>query len=160
MDSPTLPITLRVSSARHSPLLPSAPDAAPLRGPGRIPRRHRTHEGRRNGWLSLALIASLWVLALFAPACRPLPRADIVVLNGAEPSSLDPLLVTGIEELRAVLPLFEGLTRPDPTHGRAIPGIAQSWTLSPDGRTYLFQLRTNASWSTGQPIDARDVLYS
>ncbi len=111
----------------------------------------------RLPWTGILVLA---LLSCLAAACRPLPRADLVVLNGAEPSSLDPLLVTGIEELRAVLPLFEGLTRPDPTNGRAIPGLAETWTLSPDGRTYLFQMRTNARWSTGEPIDARDIAYS
>ncbi len=92
--------------------------------------------------------------------CRPAPSADLTVLNGPEPSSLDPLLVTGIEELRAVLPLFEGLTRPDPVTARAIPGLAEHWEISPDGRVYTFRIRSNAVWSTGEPIRASDVVYS
>ncbi len=102
----------------------------------------------------------LVLTSLLLSACRPLPRADFVILNGAEPSSLDPLLVTGIEELRAVLPLFEGLTRPDPITSRALPGLAERWEISPDGRRYTFHLRTNAVWSTGDALDAADLLYS
>ncbi len=102
----------------------------------------------------------LLLVASTLAACRPLPKADLTVLNGPEPSSLDPLLVTGIEELRAVLPLFEGLTRPDPKTARAIPGLAEYWEVSPDGRVYTFHLRTNAAWSTGQPILADDVAFS
>ena len=98
--------------------------------------------------------------ALVFAACRPLPPADLVIVNGPEPASLDPLLVTGIEELRAVLPLFEGLTRPDPETSRPGPGLAERWDISPDGRTYRFFLRSNACWSTGEPIAAADVLYS
>lgn len=100
------------------------------------------------------------LLATFLAACRPLTKADLTVLNGPEPSSLDPLLVTGIEELRAVLPLFEGLTRPDPRNARPIPGIAERWDVSPDGLTYTFHLRTNAAWSTGPRIVADDVDFS
>lgn len=106
-----------------------------------------------GGWFVLLLAA--WV-----SGCRPLPRADLTVLNGADPGSLDPLLVSGIEELRAVLPLFEGLTRPDPATGEARPGLAERWELSPDRLTYTFLLRTNAVWSTGEPIRADDLLYS
>lgn len=117
--------------------------------------------GTPPGARSFRGIAGTWMLAVAClAACRPLPPADLTVLNGPEPSSLDPLLVTGIEELRAVLPLFEGLTRPDPTTARAVPGLAEGWTVSPDGRRYRFRLRTNAVWSTGEPISAEDVLYS
>jgi oligopeptide transport system substrate-binding protein len=83
-----------------------------------------------------------------------------VVLNGPDPGSLDPLLVSGIEELRAVLPLFEGLARPDPVTSQAIPALAERWDISPDRRRYTFHLRTNAVWSTGEPITSADVVYS
>lgn len=100
------------------------------------------------------------LFGLLFTACRPLPPADLTILNGPEPSSLDPLLVTGIEELRAVLPLFEGLTRPDPVTSRPRPGLAERWEISPDGRSYTFTLRTNAAWSDGTRIDASDLVYS
>jgi oligopeptide transport system substrate-binding protein len=102
----------------------------------------------------------LLALLTLLSACQPAPPADLTILNGPEPSSLDPLLVTGIEELRAVLPLFEGLTRPNPVAARPEPGLARSWEISPDGRTYLFHLRPEAAWSTGEPIRSEDVLYS
>ena len=56
--------------------------------------------------------------------------------------------------------MFEGLTRLDPKTARPIPGLAQSWDISPDGCTYTFHLRTNLVWSTGEPITADDVVYS
>ncbi|MBL9128020.1 MAG: peptide ABC transporter substrate-binding protein, partial [Verrucomicrobiales bacterium] len=107
----------------------------------------------------VVVVASLSLLASLV-GCRPLPKADLTIINGPEPSSLDPVLVTGIEELRAVLPLFEGLTRPDPRDARPVPGIAEGWEISPDGRRYVFHLRSNAHWSTGRPILAADVAYS
>src|SRR5690606_27450747 len=67
--------------------------------------------------LSRCLLALLGLFAL--SACRPLPPADLTILNGYDPSALDPLLATGIEELRALQPLFEGLTRFDPATSRA-----------------------------------------
>ncbi|MGE4182681.1 MAG: ABC transporter substrate-binding protein, partial [Limisphaerales bacterium] len=118
------------------------------------PRPRRSPHPQRTASTVLAVL--IGVLS----ACKPLPKADLTVLNGNEPSSLDPLLVTGIEELRAVLPLFEGLTRPDPQTARPLPGIAERWEISPDGRLYDFHLRTNAAWSTGRPILAEDVAYS
>ncbi len=84
----------------------------------------------------------------------------MVILNGAEPESLDPAVVTSQSDLRVVSALFEGLTRSDPRTGSPIPGLAERWEISPDGRVYTFHLRTNAVWSTGEPITASDVVYS
>jgi oligopeptide transport system substrate-binding protein len=83
-----------------------------------------------------------------------------VILNGAEPESLDPAIVTGQADMRPVLALFEGLTRYNPTNAFPMPGLAERWEISPDGRVYLFHLRSNLVWSTGEPITAQDVVYS
>ncbi len=88
------------------------------------------------------------------------PRADIVILNGAEPESLDPAIATGQPDLRIITALFEGLTRLNPKTATPIPALAQTWDISPDGTVYTFHLRTNAVWSTGEPITAEDVVYS
>jgi oligopeptide transport system substrate-binding protein len=87
------------------------------------------------------------------------PRADLVVLNGAEPESIDPAVITGQIEERVVLSLFEGLTRFTQS-GIPEPGCAQSWDVSPDGKTYTFKLRSTAKWSNGQPVTANDFVQS
>ena len=38
--------------------------------------------------------------------------------------------------------------------------MAERWDVSPDGKVYTFHLRTNATWSTGEPITSADVAYS
>lgn len=101
------------------------------------------------------------MLALLLTACAPsLPPADLTIINGAEPESLDPALALSIEDLRVTMPLFEGLTRNDPVTARPVPGLAERWEISADGREYTFFLRTNAVWSTGEPITAHDVAWS
>jgi len=100
-------------------------------------------------------------LLLSVSACsRHEPPADVTILNGAEPESLDPAIITGQPDSRVVLGMFEGLTRPDAKTARPIPGLAESWEISPDGKIYTFHLRTNLVWSTGEPIRADDVVYS
>jgi peptide/nickel transport system substrate-binding protein len=40
------------------------------------------------------------------------------------------------------------------------PGLAESWTNSPDGKTWTFKLRKNLRWSDGQPLTADDVVFT
>lgn len=107
----------------------------------------------------LALFATL-LFGLIPSGCRPRPPADLVLHNGREPETIDPHILTGQADGRIGSALFEGLTRFDPVTGNAIAGLAESWSHSPDGKTYTFTLRTNAAWSTGQPITAEDVVWS
>ena len=99
--------------------------------------------------------------ALLAPVgCRPREHwADLVFINGAEPETLDPALITGQPEGRIVNALFEGLLRFD-RHGRSGPGVASSWEISPDGLTYTFHLRPEARWSDGRRVTAREFVDS
>ena len=40
------------------------------------------------------------------------------------------------------------------------PAIAKSKTVSEDGKTYTFEIRKNAKWSNGDPVKAKDFVYS
>jgi oligopeptide transport system substrate-binding protein len=103
------------------------------------------------------LLLSVFVLS----ACvHREPPADVTVINGTEPESLDPHIVTGIPEMRLVKALFDGLVKLDPREARPVPALAERWDVSPDGRVYTFHLRPHAVWSTGDPITSADVLWS
>lgn len=101
-----------------------------------------------------AFFFSLWLLTLVSGCGRFHDPAELTFVNGVEPESLDPGIVTGQPEGRLCFALFEGLTSHD-AHGQVIPGIAENWDLSPDGRTYTFHLR-ESSWNNGDPFTAYD----
>ncbi len=102
-------------------------------------------------------IAALLAL-LFIAGCGPSsPRADLVFVNGAEPETLDPAIITGQPESRVVNALFEGLTTFN-AQGKPVPGVAESWTISDDKKTYTFHLRDNARWSNDTPVTAQDFV--
>ncbi|MGP8202253.1 MAG: peptide ABC transporter substrate-binding protein [Limisphaerales bacterium] len=105
-------------------------------------------------------MAGLAVVLALAGCTRSEPRADLVMINGPDPETLDPALVTSLEGLRVVAGVFEGLARNDPVTAAPVPGLARSWEISPDGRVYTFHLRDNLFWGTGEPITAEDVVYS
>jgi len=78
----------------------------------------------------------------------------------ADPSGLDPHLITGLPEINVASALFEGLASEDPVDGHPVPGVAERWEVSPDGLTYTFQLRANARWSNGESVTAQDFANS
>ena len=56
--------------------------------------------------------------------------------NGSEPQGLDPHVVTGVPEHNILIGLGEGLTSSNPRGGENLPGAAESWEISEDGRVY------------------------
>ena len=78
--------------------------------------------------------------------------------NGAEPGSLDPHFTTGTWEDAVISDMLMGLTTAD-SAGRPIPGAAESWDVSADGRTWTFRLRDH-QWSDGRPVTAGDFVYA
>ena len=87
-------------------------------------------------------------------------RADFRFINSTEPKSLDPQLATGEPEHRLLTSIFEGLARLDARSLEPVPGVAESWDISADGKTYTFHLRANARWSDGHPVTAQDFCYA
>jgi oligopeptide transport system substrate-binding protein len=77
--------------------------------------------------------------------------------NGPEPDSLDPQLARTDAAFNILRDLFEGLTA-IAADGSAVPGAAESWTVTPDGLEYRFTLRENLRWSNGDPLVAADYV--
>src|SRR5688572_2700870 len=102
----------------------------------------------------------LFLVVLLCGGCALEQPAELRIINGKEPETLDPAVATGQPDGRVIQSLFEGLTRYDPTNAAPEPGLAHRWQITPDGKVYTFDLRTNATWSTGEPITARDIEYS
>lgn len=78
--------------------------------------------------------------------------------NGTEPDTLDPHRAGGTWENNIIGDMFLGLTTED-VKGEAIPGSAESWTVSDDGLVYTFTLRDGLIWSDGVPVTAGDFVF-
>jgi len=106
----------------------------------------------------------LALAALLTAGCQGDPRAErikerAVALNiGSDPRSLDPSLLTDQPSFQAAMCFTRGLTFLD-AKGNPQPELAESWTVSPDGRTWDFKLRP-ARWSDGEPVTADDFVYT
>lgn len=110
----------------------------------------------------LFLLAALLVVSGMFVGCQggvAGKGAEFIIGNGSEPQSLDPSKIEGVPEHRIYMALFEGLVAYDPKTANAVPGVAESWTVSADGTVYTFKLR-KATWSDGTPITAQTFVDS
>jgi peptide/nickel transport system substrate-binding protein len=89
--------------------------------------------------------------------------AQAQVLQAAvdgSPAGLDPHIITAFNSFQLVNGLiYEGLTGVD-RDLKIVPAFARSWTVSADGRTYVFKLAPNAAFHNGQAATAEDVVAS
>ena len=119
---------------------------------------------RRLPGLTLALLTCLGLLFgcgdQKTTAERKAEEGHLIINNTAEPATLDPQVATGTIEARIICALFEGLVSYDPVDLHPVPGVAERWELSPDGRTWTFHLRASARWSNGDAVTSGDFLFS
>ncbi len=78
----------------------------------------------------------------------------------SDPRTFNPLLVTDAVSDRILAQLFEGLVNVNPVTTLPEPDVASSWELSDGGKTITFHLRRDVKWFDGQPLTARDVLFT
>jgi oligopeptide transport system substrate-binding protein len=79
---------------------------------------------------------------------------------GAEPPSLDPGLATDTTSSNVLLNIMDPLVRLDPKTNEAVPSLAESWDVSEDGKTVTYHLRKDGKWTNGDPVTAKDFVYS
>ncbi len=78
----------------------------------------------------------------------------------AEPANLDFTTTDGAAIPQALLyNVYEGLVQLN-QEGEVEGGLAESWDVSEDGRTYTFQLVEDAEFSNGEPFTAQDAKFS
>ena len=110
--------------------------------------------------IPVAVLVALVALSVFGD--RPLPRADLTFINSSEVNTLDPQRMSWMHDLRTARLLYEGLVKNNVLSDdfEVSPGVAESWELSEDARTYTFHLRDDAKWTNGTAVTAHDFVYS
>jgi peptide/nickel transport system substrate-binding protein len=74
-------------------------------------------------------------------------------------NALDPYTLNETFTLGALGNVMEGLTKRDKDL-KIIPGLAERWETSDDGRRWRFYLRRNVKFHDGSPFTADDVIFS
>ena len=119
----------------------------------------RTH---RTVWT----LACVLVIAALAPASgqdKPRSGGELIFIVPAEPPSFDGHREATFAMLHPLAPQYNTLLRTDPTDRtgtKFIGDLAESWTTSPDKRTWTFKIRKGVKFHDGAELTAKDVKAS
>ena len=102
-------------------------------------------------------IAALAVLAATATAGGAVKAGGTLVFAGAaDPTYLDPALVSDGESFRVTEQIFESLVKLKPGTTLIQPALAKSW-VSKNAKDWTFSLRHNVKFHDGTPFNAAAV---
>lgn len=88
------------------------------------------------------------------------PMRIMTAIFSSEPSSFNKFYAEGVNSAYAINFLYESLVESNPKTAAVEPSLAQSWTVSPDNKTFVFELREGLKWSDGEPLTADDVVFT
>ena len=111
-------------------------------------------------WANSVALAA--VLALSSPAWAATPANTLVVADAIDDViTLDPAEVSEVGGVLASNQIYQPLVSFDVNDPTKIVGVlAESWTVSPDGKVYTFKMNPKATFASGNPVTARDAEYS
>jgi peptide/nickel transport system substrate-binding protein len=93
--------------------------------------------------------------------CPPgIPGGRFVVSAIGDPKTFNYIMANESSSIDIGRFMFWGLLNFDVPTQEIKPALAESWTNSPDGKTWTFKLRKNLRWSDGQPLTADDVIFT
>jgi peptide/nickel transport system substrate-binding protein len=114
----------------------------------------------------MTVMRTLWIIALTVMAAgsawaqeQPVRGGTLVVRLNSDIRSLEPGINRDGQTDTVVHQIFEGLVayRSDLSVG---PALADSWTVSDDGKVYTFNLRPGVHFHNGAPLTSADVKWS
>ncbi|MGZ3723279.1 MAG: ABC transporter substrate-binding protein, partial [Bdellovibrionales bacterium] len=77
---------------------------------------------------------------------------------GVDPGSLDPNHIESLVGTSIAYNLYQTLVRLD-ENGKVVPGLAEKYEMSKNGRIYKFKMRADAKWSDGKPVTIDDCIF-
>ncbi|MEO5699151.1 MAG: ABC transporter substrate-binding protein [Casimicrobiaceae bacterium] len=118
---------------------------------------------RTKTWQSfLVTLGAIAVLAVAPPAGAAEPKrgGTLTYSYHPEPTALSTIATTAVPVALISTKIFESLLEYEGPGLEPRPGLAESWTVSPDHLTYAFKLRPGVKWHDGKPFTSEDVKFS
>jgi len=116
----------------------------------------------RRGRAAIAVAAAALVAGPFTPAAQAQDQGGTTlrVALVQEIDHLNPFLASFASSTMVGRMTWEFLTLPSAEDNTPAPGLAESWSTSPDKLTWTYQIRDGVTWSDGRPVTARDAAYT
>ncbi|WP_426955794.1 ABC transporter substrate-binding protein [Muricoccus radiodurans] len=114
---------------------------------------------RRTG-AKAGLAAAALLLGRAGEAAAQANRDSVNILVRNDSVGFDPHKVTGRGAAEILFMVTDTLVALEDDQKTVHPLLAKSWTISPDGTTYTFQLREDVTFHNGKPLTAEDVAFS
>lgn len=93
--------------------------------------------------------------------CEPgIPGGRLVIATFGDPKTFNPITANESSSEDIIRFLFASLVNMDWLTQEIEPGLAESWAVAEDKKTWTFKLRKNLRWSDGQPLTADDVTFT
>jgi peptide/nickel transport system substrate-binding protein len=110
--------------------------------------------------LTTLLLAGAAAATLSAAPALAQQKAPLTILRIIDADRYDPIRTTATAAAEVLYMLADTLVTVDFDMKTIKPGLAESWTVSPDGKTYTFKLRQDVKFCDGRPMTIEDVVYS
>jgi len=110
--------------------------------------------------IRIALAAAFLAAAL--PVCAKTPHDTFVVAaNLSQMITLDPAAINESFTAGFMHNVCDAMVAMDPADAsKLVPGVAESWTVSADGRRFTFKVRKGLTFPSGNPVTAEDIVWS
>lgn len=103
-------------------------------------------------------LAALLALPATASAQTPKKGGTLVYAISAETPTYDCSATDTYAGLHFLSPFYSTLLKFDlAAYPKVMGDLAESWTISPDKKTYTFKLRNNVTWHDGSPFSSADI---
>ncbi|MEX6507588.1 ABC transporter substrate-binding protein [Jiella sp. M17.18] len=124
--------------------------------------RHQPPFSAKRTFQILAAGALVSAAALsVSPALAETPADTLVVANTIDDlKSLDPAESFEFSGGDVINNVYDKLVELDPQTLKMVPGLAKSWSVSDDGKTFTFKIDTSRKFASGNPVRAEDVVWS
>jgi len=111
-------------------------------------------------YIRLTVLYAILLVMVLLSACRPdTGQGKLVYGLTLAPSSIDPHIGASSELGIPLTSVYDPLVWLSPD-GQFVPGLAERWEISADGRTYTFYLRQDVKFHDGTPFNAEAVCFS